>query len=444
MRAKWILATFGLVAAAAAQAQSPQDIASQKPAVEAILAKNSASLVTLYKDLHAHPELAFQEKATAAKLAKQMRAAGFTVTEGVGGTGVVAVLANGEGPRILVRADMDGLPMEERTGLPYASKVTTTYNGNDTFVAHSCGHDIHMAAWVGAARALAAMKDKWSGTLVFVAQPAEETVSGAKAMLDDGFVTRFGKADYGFALHVTPAPAGMLLYRPGTMSSTSDSLELTFHGRGGHGSAPASTIDPVMMAARFTVDVQSVISREKEPEAFGVVTIGSIQAGEAGNVIPDEAKLRGTIRTQNDKVRSKILDGVTRTAKAVASMAGAPEPTLEIKPGGKMVVNDADLTARTAEVFKAAFGPKAQPFPIAMSGSEDFSEFVLAGTPSVYFLLGGMEPAAFEAAMKAGKLPTNHSPEFAPLPEPTISAGATAMALAVMNVAQPAKQAAAK
>ncbi|MDD3798059.1 MAG: amidohydrolase [Novosphingobium sp.] len=416
------------------QATSP---AADLPEIREIVARDSARLVSLYKDLHAHPELAFQEKATAAKLAKQMRAAGFSVTEGVGGTGIVAVLSNGEGPSILVRTDMDALPMEELTGLPYASKATAVYNGKITPVAHSCGHDIHMASWVGAARILAAMKDKWSGTLVFVGQPAEEGVSGARAMLADGFVDRFGRADYGFALHVSPAPVGTVLYRPGTMSSASDSLELTFHGRGGHGSAPAATIDPVLMAARFTVDVQSVISREKEPEAFGVVTIGAIQAGEAGNVIPDSATLRGTIRTQNDRVRDKILDGVTRTAKAVAAMAGAPEPTLAIKPGGKMVVNDPKLTARTAEVFKAAFGAGAQPFPIVMSGSEDFSEFVLAGTPSVYFLIGGLDPQVFEAASKAGKLPINHSPEFAPDPEPAIATGSTAMALAVMNVARP-------
>ena len=450
MRMKWALAAFGLVASVAAQAQSPfapspqavpirsaQQIASQRPAVEAILAKNSASLVALYKDLHAHPELGFQEKATAAKLAKLMRAAGYPVTEGVGGTGIVAVLSNGEGPRILVRADMDALPMEERTGLPYASKATAIYNGKVTPVAHSCGHDIHMAAWIGAARALAAMKDQWRGTLVFVGQPAEEGVSGARAMLADGFIERFGKADYGFALHVTPAPAGMILYRPGAMSSTSDSIDLTFHGRGAHGSTPSVAIDPVLMAARFTVDVQSVISREKDPDAFGVVTVGAIQAGEAGNVIPGEATLRGTIRSQSDQVRTKLIDGVTRTARAVAMMAGAPEPTLAIRPGGKMVMNDPKLTARTAEVFRAAFGAKAQPLPVAMSGSEDFSEFVLAGTPSVYFLVGGIDPALFEAGIKAGNLAVNHSPEFAPLPEPTISAGATAMVLAVLDVAQP-------
>lgn len=421
--------------ASIAASARPDDVAVQKAAIAAVLSGRSAQLEALYKELHAHPELAFAERATAARLAGEMRKAGFAVTEGVGGTGVVSVLENGPGPRVLVRTDMDGLPMAEETGLPYASRATTTLDGKIVPVAHSCGHDIHMAAWIGAARALAALRDRWSGTLVFVAQPAEETVSGAKAMLDAGFINRFGKADYGFALHVTPAPAGTVFYRSGTMSSTSDALELTFHGKGGHGSSPSVTIDPVLMAARFTVDVQSVISREKAPEAFGVVTIGAIRAGEAGNVIPESATLRGTIRTQDDAVRKRILDGVTRTAKAVAAMAGAPEPTLAVTPGGRMVVNDADLTERIATVFRAAFGAAAQPFPIVMPGSEDFSEFVLAGTPSTYFLIGGLDPQAFAAAMKAGNLVINHSSRFAPLPQPTIDTGATAMALAVMNVA---------
>ncbi len=452
---KGALAVLGLSMAAAVQAQVPTPLPqattpAQQPKIpqampagqvkelqaqiDGILAKNSASLVTLYKDLHAHPELAFQEKATAAKLAKLMRAAGYTVTEGVGKTGIVAVLKNGEGPTVLIRTATDALPLEERTGLPYASKAVATYMGKETPVAHACGHDIHMAAWIGTARVLAGMKDKWHGTLVFVGQPAEEGVSGARAMLADGFIERFGKPDYGFALHVTPAPVGMVIYRPGIMSTNSDSLELTFHGRGGHGSIPSAAIDPVMMAARFTVDVQSVISREKEADAFGVLTIGAIQAGEAGNVIPDDALLRGTIRTQNDKVRTKILDGIGRTAKAVAIMAGAPEPSLTITPGGKMVMNDTALTASTAAVFKSAFGINAQPMSQPMSGSEDFSEFVLAGIPSVYFLVGGIEKEKFDAGIKAGNLAVNHSPEFAPLPEPTISTGATAMALAVLNV----------
>lgn len=433
------LAAAASILVYAAQAQAASfDVAVEKAEVARVVSRDATRLEGLYKDLHAHPELAFQEKVTAAKLAKQMREAGFEVTEGVGGTGVVAILRNGPGPTVLVRTELDGLPLEERTGLAYASRDRAIWNGVSTPVAHACGHDIHMAAWVGAGRALAALKSRWAGTLIFIAQPAEETVSGAKAMLDDGFFARFGKPDYGFALHVTSAPAGQLLYRSGLMSSTSDALEITFHGRGAHGSAPAASIDPVLMAARFTVDVQSVISREKDPVAFGVVTIGAIEAGAAGNVIPDRSVLRGTIRTQDDAVRTKILNGVTRTAKAVADMAGAPPPTVTIAPGGKMLVNDPDLNERTASMFRAAFGADAQPLPIVMPGSEDFSEFVLAGVPSVYFLLGGVDPAVVAQVMRGERaMSINHAPDFAPAPQPTIGVGATAMALAVMNVAQP-------
>ena len=437
MRVRFAVGLFMAGVATGAQA-APFEPGAARARVEQVLSRDLSRLDALYMDIHRHPELAFQEKATAAKLAREMKAAGFTVSEGVAGTGIVAVLKNGAGLTVLVRTELDALPMAERTGLPYASSAVTTWQGRETPVAHSCGHDIHMAAWVGAARALAALKNEWSGTLIFVGQPAEETTSGAQAMLKDDFVRRFGKPDYAFALHVSPAPAGTVLYRSGPMSSTSDSLEIVFHGRGGHGSAPAATIDPVLMAARFTVDVQSVISREKAPEAFGVVTVGAIVAGDAGNVIPDEAVVRGTIRSQDDAVRAKLLAGIRRTAQAVSDMAGAPAATVTIAAGGKMVDNDPALSERTEAVFKQAFGKGAQPFPIVMSGSEDFSEFVNLGVPSVYFLIGGLEPAFFANAIKAGHLPINHSPDFAPEPEPTIATGATAMALAVMNVARPA------
>lgn len=433
---KLFCAASAVILAAAAPAWSaPLDVAVAKAQVAAVIDRDYGQLDALYKDLHAHPELGFQEKRTAAKLAAEMRSLGFEVTEGVGGTGVVAVLKNGDGPRVLVRTELDALPMEEKTGLPYASRVTATWNGKETYVAHSCGHDVHMAAWVGAARALVAAKANWRGTLLFVAQPSEETVNGAKAMLDDGFIKRFGKADYGFALHVGPGLAGQVYYKPGAVSSTSDSLDVTFAGRGGHGSMPASTIDPVMMGSRFVVDVQSVISREKDPAAFGVVTIGSFQAGSAGNIIPDSAHLRGTIRTQDAAVRDKILAGVNRTAKSVADMAGAPAPTVTIDPGGKAVINDVALTERTASVFQAAFGANAIVMPQAGSASEDYSEFILAGTPSVYFGIGGFDAKTIADAQKAGAaLPVNHSPFFAPAPEPSIRTGVMAMSLAVMNV----------
>jgi hippurate hydrolase len=269
----------------------------------------------VYQDLHAHPEIAFQEVRTADKLAQAMRKLGFDVTEKVGGTGPLALLRNGAGPTVLVRTELDGLPMEEKTGLPYASRDHT--RDGAAFTAHSCGHDVHMAAWLGAARTLVELKQAWHGTLMFIAQPAEETVSGARAMLEDGLFKRFPKPDYAFALHSWPLANGTVGFESGPVSSNSDALEIRFNGRGGHGSAPDKTIDPVMMAARFVVDLQSVISREKDPQEFGVVSIGAIQGGSAENIIPDSVTLRGTIRSYKPAVRQKMLDGIRRTAKAV-------------------------------------------------------------------------------------------------------------------------------
>jgi amidohydrolase len=393
------------------------------------------SLETLYKDLHAHPEIAFQEVKTAARLAEEMRKLGFEVTEKIGRTGVVAIYKNGAGPTVLVRTDMDALPMEEKTGLPYASKVKAESNGRETFVAHSCGHDIHMATWVGTARALLAMKDQWSGTLMFVAQPAEEIVSGAKAMLDDGLYTRFGKPDLAFGLHTSPGPYGVVGYRAGPVSSNSDSLDITFKGRGGHGSAPDKTIDPVVMAAHFITNVQSVVSREKDPAQFGVVTVGAVQAGTVGNIIPDQAVLRGTIRSYTPEVREKLLDGVRRTANASAMMAGAPEPTVDLKAGGAAIVNDAALVSRTVPALKAALGDKNVIEVPPISASEDFSEFVNAGVPAMFFFVGVYSPDDIAASRKPGgkALPFNHSPFFAPVPEPSIKTGVQAMSTAVMT-----------
>ncbi len=434
MTARAFLVVFLSCASAAAFSL---DVPADKARIAPILDSHYAHLDALYKDIHSHPELAFEENRTAAELAKEMRALGFTVTEHVGKTGLVAIFKNGAGPTVLVRTELDALPMEEETGLPYASRVKTTWQGGQTFVAHSCGHDIHMAAWVGTATALVALKDSWHGTLMFIAQPAEEAVDGAKAMLDDGLFRRFGRPDYGFALHVVPGSYDDVFYRPGVLTSNSDSLDITFKGRGGHGSMPNVTIDPIMMAARFVVDVQSVISREKDPAAFGVVTVGSIQAGSAGNIIPDHAVLRGTIRSYDNEVRARLIEGVERTAKAVAEMAGAPAPDVVIVPGGKAVVNDAALTERTAAVFKAAFGQDAVLMPKPITASEDYSEFILAGVPSLFFNVGGFDPKVVAAAQKEGKtLPVNHSPFFAPVPEPTIRTAVEAMTLAVMNVAQ--------
>src|SRR5580692_914501 len=270
-----LISASACLAAALAPARAELDVAKLKQSIETSFESDYPKLDALYKDIHAHPEIAFQEEKTAAKLAAEMRALGFEVTEKVGQTGLVAIYKNGAGPTIMVRTELDALPMEEKTGLPYASHDKTIWNGRETYVAHSCGHDIHMASWVGTAKTLVGLKDQWQGTLMFIAQPAEETVSGAKAMLADGLFTRFKKPDFGFALHDGAFAYGSLNYRVGVGSSNSDNLDVTFYGRGGHGAAPQRTIDPVMIAARFIVDVQSVISREKDPTEFGVLSIGA-------------------------------------------------------------------------------------------------------------------------------------------------------------------------
>jgi len=432
----FIVSALALAVALAAGSAQARNIPAEKAEVDALLDKAYPTLEALYKDIHAHPELGFQETQTAAKLADRMRALGFEVTEHVGGTGVVAIYRNGPGPLVLVRTEMDALPMEEKTGLPYASHVVTTWNGKASPAAHSCGHDIHMAAWVGTAQALLSMKSRWHGTLMFVGQPAEEITGGARAMLADNLYQRFGKPDVGLALHVGPAPTGTVSYRGGVNSSNSDSLEIVFKGKGGHGSTPSITIDPVMEAAHFTVDVQTVVSREKDPGAFGVVTIGAIQAGSAGNIIPDQAIVRGTIRSYDGAVRDKLLDGVRRTAAAAAAMAAAPAPDVKLEVGGRAVVNDQGLADRIGAVFHTAFGDKAQVAPGPGPQSEDYSEFILAGVPSLFFGIGGYSPEHIAAAKARGEvLQANHSPYFAPDPEPAIRNGVEAMTLAVLTVA---------
>ncbi len=435
-RAALVLSTLA-AAAELPTASWALDVPAAKTRIDASLAQSYPDLEAVYRDIHTHPELGFQEVETAAKLAKAMRALGFEVTEGIGKTGIVALYKNGAGPTVLVRTELDALPMEEKSGLPYASRARTTWNGADTPVAHSCGHDIHMAAWIGTARALLSMKDQWKGTLMFIGQPAEETVNGARAMLADGLFTRFPKPTVGFALHVSPAPVGEVAYRPGVLSSNSDSIDIVFKGRGGHGSMPSATIDPVLMASRFVVDVQSVVSREKDAAQFGVITIGAIQGGSAGNIIPDSVLLRGTVRSYSPEVRKILLDGISRTAKAITDMAGAPPADVKLTPGGNAVVNDDKLTDSTAAVFKTAFGANARLQPAPGAASEDYSDFIIAGVPSVFFGIGGSDPAKLAELRAAGKpVPVNHSPYFAPIPEPSIRTGVEAMTLAVLNAMQ--------
>ncbi|MBB4397739.1 amidohydrolase [Bradyrhizobium sp. ERR14] len=429
-----LLASVALCGLLSPPARAELDVARLKQTIETAFESEYPKLDALYKDIHAHPEIAFQEEKTAAKLAGEMRAIGFEVTEHVGKTGLVAIYRNGDGPTIMVRTELDALPMEEKTGLPYASRDKQIWQGRETFVAHSCGHDIHMASWVGTAKTLVGIKDQWHGTLMFIAQPAEEEVAGARAMIADGLFTRFPKPDAGFALHDSSGAYGSVTYRVGVGSSNVDGLFIRFVGRGGHGAIPQATIDPVMMASRFVVDVQSVISREKDPTEFGLVTIGAIHAGTAGNIIPDEARVIGTIRSFKPQVRARMLAGIERTAKAVAAMADAPAPEIHLDEGTKAVVNDAGVVGQAERVLKAAFGDKFNVSP-ANTTSEDYSEYVNAGVPSMFFNIGVYEPDRVAAARNGSgpPLPGNHSPQFAPVPKPTIQTGVSAMTLAVLS-----------
>jgi amidohydrolase len=428
-----LLVSATLCVAGVLPAQAEMDVARLKAAIETSFEADYPKLDALYKELHAQPELAFQEVKTAARLAAEMRALGFEVTEKVGKTGLVAIYNNGDGPTIMVRTELDALPMEEKTDLPYASRAKAPWFGRETFVAHSCGHDIHMANWVGTAKTLLGLKDQWRGTLMFIAQPAEETVEGARAMLEEGLFTRFKKPDFAFALHSGGVPYGYVNYRVGVGSSNVDGLYVRFKGRGGHGAIPHRTIDPIMMAARFIVDVQTVISREKDPTEFGIVTIGSIHSGTVGNIIPDDATLVGTIRSFKPEVRARMLAGIERTANAVAAMSDAPRPEVRMGEGTKAVINDPGVVATAEKALKVAFGEKLRLTP-ANTTSEDFSEFAAAGVPSMMFNIGVYEPERWMEANKSGTpLAGNHSPQFAPVPKPTLQTGITAMTIAVLS-----------
>jgi hippurate hydrolase len=422
---------------------APLDAPAAKARIDTVVDKSWGELDALYKDLHTHPEVGFQEVRTAGILTVKLRKLGFTVTEHVGQTGIVAVYKNGAGPVVMVRTELDALPMEEKTGLAYASRAQQTVDGKLSFVDHACGHDAHMAWWIGTAQALLAMKDQWHGTLIFVGQPAEETVSGAKAMLDDGLFTRFPKPDYAFAAHVGAAPVGEISVKQGVATSASDSIAITFHGTGAHGSMPDKSIDPIVMGARFVEDVQTVISRQKDPQKFGVITVGAFNAGTVANIIPDHADLQLSLRSFDPDVRKLLNEGVATTAKAVADMSHAPAPDVVHTHGTASVVNDEALAAAAAGVLQAALGaarvklePATKP---GWTASEDYSEYVAAGvTKSVFFSVGGTSPEMIARYKAEGKpLPVNHSPYFAPVPEPSIRAGVEVLTLAVLSVARP-------
>ncbi|PAL20387.1 amidohydrolase [Sphingopyxis sp. GW247-27LB] len=442
-RGLWVAASLALSLAATGARAAP-DMAAANARLSALLDKNYPALEAIYKDLHLHPELGMQEVRTAGILAQQLRKAGFAVTEKVGGTGVVGVLKNGDGPTILVRADMDALPLEEKTGLAWASKARATYEGKDVPVMHACGHDTHVAYLVGVAQALSAMRDSWSGTVVLIGQPAEETLKGARAMLDDGLLTRFPKPDFGFAAHVSNLPSGVVAIKAGPSSSASDSYSVIFHGRGGHGSMPAATIDPIPIAARFVTDAQVLISREKDPAAFGVLTVGAIHAGSAPNIIPDSAEVKVNLRSQSPEVRDLLRTGTARAAKAAAAMGNAPEPTVTYLGGTGVLMNDEAMAASAAGLLGPVFGKGLVFAPASaapLSGSEDYSEYVEAGVPSVFFGIGGYDPAVLaDLKAKGEPAPTNHSPFFAPQAEPAIRNAVTAIVLSIIGGVRPAAE----
>jgi len=396
-------------------------------------------LDALYIDLHKNPELSMKEQRTAARMAEELRRLGYEVTAGVGGTGVVGVLRNGKGPTVLLRTELDALPVEEKTGLPYASNATgVNPQGQTVPVMHACGHDVHMAGWTGAAALLARMKDNWRGTVLMIAQPAEETVQGARAMIADGLFVRFPKPDFAVAVHdSSDLPAGKVYFVPGPAMASVDSVDVTIFGRGGHGAKPDTTIDPVVIAARTVLAFQTLVSREKDPLEPAVLTVGSIHGGTKYNIIPDEVKLQITLRTFNPEVRKLLLSGIERLAKAEAAAARAPkEPEVKVSESQDSTYNDPALTKRLAAALARQLGAgnvqEIRPEMVA----EDFGEFgKAAGVPSVQLRVGAVEPSRYEAAMKAGTpLPSLHSSGFAPDRERTIKAAATVLTLSALEL----------
>ncbi|MBK9374322.1 MAG: amidohydrolase [Holophagales bacterium] len=399
------------------------------------------SLDALYLDLHRNPELSLREKRTAAEMAARLRVAGFEVTEHVGGTGVVGVLANGPGPTVLVRTDLDALPMKEQTGLPYASTVSTTNDAGETVpVMHACGHDVHMTSWVGAATLLARAKARWSGTLVFVGQPAEEVLQGAERMIRDGLFTRFPKPDFVVGLHVSNLiPSGSVGVPSGPASAASNAVDITFYGRGGHGASPQRTIDPVLIAARAVVTLQSIVSREVNPFDPAVVTVGTIHAGTKRNIIPDEAKLELTVRSYKPEVQKQLLAAIERIAKAEAAAAGAPRPpeiVIDPREASEVVVNDPALAARLSSALRRGLGDANVVPHEPASSSEDFGVYGrVAGVPSVQLRVGAIAPGELAAAAKEGRfVPGPHNSRFAPDREPTIRTGISALTLSVLEL----------
>jgi hippurate hydrolase len=438
MRFKSIILASALLAAPAAAAP---DI---KAAVKADYDKQ---LGALFDWFHRNPELSFKEVNTAARMAKELRAVpGIAVTEKVGGTGVVGVMKNGVGPIVLVRADMDGLPVEEKSGLPNASKARQVgIDGVESPVMHACGHDVHITSMVGTAKRLAAMKDQWKGTVVFVVQPAEERVGGARAMIQDGLYTRFPKPDYALAFHVgANLPTGKVTASEGIQYSSADSVDIIVHGVGAHGASPDSGKDPVYIGSQIVVAMQGIIGRDREPLRPGVITVGAFHAGTKHNIISDRAHLQLTVRANDEETRAKLLSSIRRVADGIARANGVPEnklPEVKVSEGTPTTINDRGLANRlnatlTRELGAGAFVPYVQ----TGMGAEDFAYFVEPkhGVKGYYFAVGGTPQAAFDAEKAGGPpVPSHHSPLFKIDPEPSVRVGAEAMTIAVLDLLRP-------
>ncbi len=392
----------------------------------------------LYLDLHRNPELSYHEEKTAAKIAEQLRKLGYDVTTGFGGTGVVGVFKNGPGPVVMLRAELDALPVPEKTNLAYASKVTTHDDrGAEVPVMHACGHDLHMAVGIGTAALLVQNRDRWHGTFIYVGQPAEERIGGATAMIKEGLFTRFPKPDYAFAVHDSNGlPAGKVGYTPGFSASNADSVTVTVYGVGGHGSAPQETIDPVVIAARMIVSWQTIVSREIDPQEAAVITVGTIHGGTKNNIIPDEVVMGLTVRSYKDEVRKQLLSSIERIAVAESQAAGAPKkPLIEHVEGVGAVYNDPPTTNRIADRLKQVMGDSNVVLARPIMASDDFAQYRFAGVPSVMLELGAVNPEKYAAAMKSGeKLPGPHSPYFAPDREPSLKTGIEVEMTAILEL----------
>ncbi|MFT6896080.1 MAG: amidohydrolase [Paraglaciecola sp.] len=431
-----LLSIVSVLSLLASPGAGAQDISQQ---VESTMPE----LMALYKDLHAHPELSGFEVKTAAKLAKKARQLGFNVTENVGGTGVVAVLKNGDGPVVMIRADMDGLPVEEQTGLAFASKErAVTEDGIESGVMHACGHDTHMSGWVGTATALSAMKDQWSGTLVMILQPAEERGKGARDMLNDGLFSRFPKPDYALAFHDSAGlPAGTIGYTPGFALANVDSVDVIIKGQGGHGAYPHTTKDPIVLGSRIVGALQTLVSRELDPQDSAVVTVGSFHAGAKHNIISDRATLLLTVRSYSDQTRQTLLDGIARIAKGEAIAAGMPEdlmPQVIIKDEyTPATYNSPEFSHEMAALFSQQFGEKRVQQTPPVMGGEDFGRFYRAdkSIKSLIFWVGGVPQDAWDKAQKdQGDLPSLHSALWAPDAEKVINTATQALTLAAMDI----------